>query len=481
VVALAVVLLGVLAAAFWQLERRDRGIAVVAIIWGLLLVEVALYPNQSTVPAGIFHPVLGGLSFRLLDVVVPVALFARLGVHGLGRFSGSGLLWIAFAAWLAGAALIGLLNGNSASLVAFEAKAIAYLGAIYLTATIPAREYLTSRFITRLIGASAILAAVLLTTNTAGVSVDIGASLPEDSDIVSTAGEAVDPFGSVGADAATIFIALGIIALALAFNSPDPRQRARLMIAAAPLLASAIGSEQRAAYLEVAVALSLFIALIVVSKRALRTTATEVGLAAMIVAAVVLLPTLVSTATAEEAKPPPLQREIANSLSGPVEAQTTADRLNQWRTARRLIEQRPVFGWGLGKEYEYFEPGFFEFFTVDITHNIVLDLLLRTGIVGLLLFLAALGSTAYRGLRAWLELREGLVAALALGTLAAIGGLLAKGLAESVFEKYRVALVLVFLIGILISVAAASEKSEQRRPRERRSHDRRYGLPAAHA
>jgi hypothetical protein len=461
--ALVVVVVAALAVAFWRLERRDQGIAVVAIIWGLLILEAAIYPNQSTVPAGIFHPVFGGLSFRLLDVVVPLAVAARVGVHGFGRFGGNALLWIAFAAWLATAGMIGIVNGNSASLVAFEGKAIAYLGAIYLTATIPAREYLASHQITRLIGLAAILATILMVTDTAEVSIDIGASLPEDSDIVATAGEAVDPFGSLGADVAAIFIALGVVALALAFNSPDPRQRALLMLAAAPLLVSTIGSGQGAAFVELGVALSLLVALIVVSKRSLRTTATEVGLATMIVAALVILPTLVSTATAEEAKPPPLQREIANSLSGPVEAQTTEDRLNQWRTARRLIEQRPIFGWGLGKEYEYFEPGFFEFFTVDITHNIVLDLLLRTGIVGLFLFLAALGTTALRGLRAWLGLQQGLIAALALGTLAAIGGLLAKGLAESVFEKYRVALVLLLLVGMLISAASAYEHPERTR------------------
>jgi O-antigen ligase len=447
---------------FRAFERRDRSLTVVAIIWALILVEVAVYPNSNTVPPGIFHPGLGGLSFRLLDVVVPIAVIARISVHGLGRFGGNALLWVALLTWLATAGVIGALNGNSLDQLAFEGKVIAYLSAIYLTATIPADRYLSTRHITRLVGAAAILAALLLATDTAGVAIDLGAQSPDSADVVESAGEALDPAGVVGSDGASVFVTLGIVALALAFSSQSPRQRALLLIAAAPLLASTIAAGQRAAYLELAVAIVLLVALVVVSTRALRTTATELGLAAMIVAGAVLLPTVVSTALAEEAKPPPLEREVTSSFSGQVETLTTEGRVYQWRTAGELIEQRPVLGWGLGKEFEYFDPGFFEFFEIHVTHNIVLDLLLGAGVLGLLMFLAAIGTTAYRGLRAWLGLDDDLLAALALGTLAAIGGLLAKGMVESVFEKYRLVLVLALLTGMLVSVASAYEQS--RRP-----------------
>lgn len=457
--ALGVLLAAVLGVVFWRLERRDRGITVVAIIWSLLLLEVTLYPNQSTVPPGLFHPTLGGLSFRLFDLIVPLAMVARIGVHGFGRFGGNTLLWGAFIGWVLTAGMIGLLNGNRLEIASFEAKVLLYLSAIYLTATIPAREYLASRMITRLIGAAAVLATLLLITDTAGVSFDLGARPPEDAADFLTEGDEFGQTGELSTDAATMFVALGVIALALAFNSPAPGQRAALMVAAAPLLASTIGGAQRAAFIELGVALALLVLLIAVSSRALRTTATEIGLAAMIVAALVLTPLLVSTARGEEAGRAPFEREIVVSIAGPVEQQTTEGRLHQWRAARGLIEERPLLGWGLGKEYEYFDPGFGEFFTVDISHNIVIDLLLRTGIVGLLLFLAAVGTSAYRGLRAWFGERDGLLAALALGTVAAVAGVLAKGLAESLFEKYRVALVLMLLIGMLISAASAYERS----------------------
>ena len=358
--------------------------------------------------------------------------------------------------------MIGALNGNPLDQIAFEAKAIAYLSAIYLTATIPAREYLESRHIYRLIGASAVLATVLLITDTVGVAINLGARPPEGADISVAGTDALDPAGALSADAATIFAALGILALALAFNTGDARQRAGLMIAAAPLLASTIGGGQRAAFLELVVGLALLVLLVSISRRALQTTPTEVVLAGMIGVVLVLGPTLVSTADTGKVQHPPFEREIVASVSGRVEEQTTEGRINQWRIARHLIAQRPVFGHGLGTQYEYWDPGFFHFFKVDVTHNIVLDLLLRSGLVGLLLFIAAIGTSAYRGLRAWLRMHDDLVAALALGSLAAIGGLLAKGLAESVFEKYRVAIALALLIGMLISVASAYEREPSR-------------------
>ena len=71
--------------------------------------DTCLYPNESTVPTGLIHPAIGGLSFRLLDVVVLVALAARLTTRGIARFGPRGLLWGAFLAWIAkGHAFLGM-------------------------------------------------------------------------------------------------------------------------------------------------------------------------------------------------------------------------------------------------------------------------------------------------------------------------------------------------------------------------------------
>jgi hypothetical protein len=140
---------------FRRLETTDRSVQVVALIWALLLIEMALFPNQSTVPTGPFHPEIAGFSLRLVDIVVITALAARLSVGGEGRLGGrlqiTGLLWIALLAWLATAAAIGLLNGNPLDQLSFESRIIIYLGAILLTAGIPVRDYLERSQLTYLI------------------------------------------------------------------------------------------------------------------------------------------------------------------------------------------------------------------------------------------------------------------------------------------------------------------------------------------
>ena len=163
---------------FRRLERTDRSTTVVAVVWGLLLLDTCLYPNESTVPTGIIHPAIGGLSFRLIDVVVLVALAGRLTTKGLGRFGPRGLLWAAFLAWIATAGVIGFVNGNAIDQLTFEGKEILYLSAMLLTAGIPASRYLETGFLTKLIGATALLATLLLITSTAGLTLSLGSQAP---------------------------------------------------------------------------------------------------------------------------------------------------------------------------------------------------------------------------------------------------------------------------------------------------------------
>jgi len=91
--------------------------------------------------------------------------------------------------------------------------------------------------------------------------------------------------------------------------------------------------------------------------------------------------------------------------------------------------------------------------------------LYRTGVIGLLLFaipvLLALGT----GVRGWLGAGDRLVAAVALGCTAVALGLLAKGLVESIFEKYRLTIFLAILIGLAIGAGTGVARPDgDRRP-----------------
>jgi O-antigen ligase len=443
---------------FRRLERTDRSTTVVAIVWGLLLLDTCLYPNESTVPTGLIHPAIGGLSFRLLDVVVLVALAARLTTRGIARFGPRGLLWGAFLAWIATAGMVGFLNGNAVDQLTFEGKELLYLGAMLLTAGIPASRYLESGFLTKLIAATSVLATLLLITSTAGITFSLGSQAPPAS--AGPPGAADTTYlaaGALGTDTTTIFVALGVVALALGLNATRPRQRFGLMLASAPLLASTLGPSQRAAFVGLGVSLAVLIVLCAVSRRRLKAKPIELGLAGLAIVALVVGPTVLKTVSNQKPAAVPFSSQVRAGFGSRGKQLSTQDRLNQWQVAKGLIEDRPILGWGLGKTYYYFEPGSMEFFKLDITHNIGLDILVRTGAVGFALFIAALATSLFGVLRTWYRSNEELVAALALGTTAAVLGLIGKGMAESIFEKYRIAMALGLFLGLLLSAAAASD------------------------
>src|ERR1035437_5102160 len=233
-------------AGFVRLERAGKRMTSVLVIFGLVLAEAWIYPNQSLIPAGIFHLVLGsgsgvggadsGLSFRLPEILVPMAFMARM----LARrrpllLKAASLWWLAFLTWLAAAAVIGVENGNSANLALFEAKAIAYIGFFVLVAGVPANEFAHGRTFRRFLYGSSALAAIGILLNQ--LKANISLAIP---------GVPISNMGAMGADAATIFLSLGLIAAAIAICS---EHQTRLIIASLPLLFASIVAEQRAALL----------------------------------------------------------------------------------------------------------------------------------------------------------------------------------------------------------------------------------------
>ena len=62
-----------------------------------------------------------------------------------------------------------------------------------------------------------------------------------------------------------------------------------------------------------------------------------------------------------------------------------------------------MIGSGLGFTYQHYDPGYKVFVTTDLTHNIVFDLLMRVGAIGLALFAIAFATTFVDGIKTWLE------------------------------------------------------------------------------
>jgi len=455
---------------FVRLERSGRSVTTVLILLWLLVIESALYENPNLVPSGLFHPGIGAdpnpddgvidyaISFRLVDLIVPIAIGARLYARGLPeRLRGASVWLLAFIAWLVGAALIGLYNGNSTSLITFEAKAIVYLGVAALAASVPARDYVEGNGLFNLVYGSAFIATALIVTD--GLGKSFSADLPF---------LPLPEVGTIGADAASVFVALGILALALAAFRPE--RRLPLFLAAGPLLIAPALAGQRAAILGLGVSLAVFLVGLIAGSRRLIATPTEFALLAVLALGLALLPPSVALATGSPDANLPFAGSVDETFHSTAKEQSAESRVNQWRKARDLIEQRPVAGWGLGKTYTHYDPGHREFFTTNLTHNIVGDLLLRTGVIGVLLFSIAMLLAVSDGWTAWRRQQDDLAAALALASVAIIAGLLARGMVESLFEKFRLATLLGITLGIIGSVAVAPVRARARA-------DRRLGAP----
>lgn len=440
-------------AAFVTLERQDKGTHVAMGMLALLLVEGSVYSNFSEVPPSLFHPEVGGTSFRLYEVLIPMALLARFLAKGPPRaLSATGLWWAAFLAWYATAAVTGILRGHDAQEVLFEAKAIIYIGGGFaLMAGIPAREHVSQRGFLRLVRPFAVIAAILAVTDRADLHLNHPLPLlplPEAEEMGTNVGRP----GELGADVASLFVALGILAITV---SVCRRRRFWALMASGPLLLSAAIAEQRAALIGLVVSGALLVAVFTTptARRRLRATPTEAALVVLATVVLFLAPAVVSAAARRAPPSIPFTSDLIHTFEDQGKLQSAQARVNQWREARGLIGEHPVLGWGLGKAFYYFDPGRREVAETRIAHSIAVDLLIRTGLVGLVLFGIAVASSVKDGIRAWRYDGSDLEAALALACVALVIGLITKGLVESIFDNYRLATGLGMLLGMARSAS----------------------------
>lgn len=435
---------------FVRLERTGREIVVVAFIVALLVVDAALYPGFEAAP-GVFHPTFGALSFRPYEVVIVLALAARLLSQGAPRrISAAGLWWLAFFGWLLTQAVVGLYVRHPAEIVAFEAKVIVYLGAMVLAAGIPAEEYAYGKIVTHLVAFASAVASLMIVLDFSGLR--FTGAIP---------GIRVEEFGRIGSDLASILLAIGTVALSL--GMAKGRGGFALVLAAAPLMVTVFVPSQRAVLLSFA-CLVVLIPMALVTATAwkrLRAAPAEVVMAALAVVALIMIPEMVSAWKGKETAPLPLVARASASFTSPAKLQSAEDRINQYRKAWPLITQKPLFGWGLGKTFFHYQPGPNEFIVSNVTHNIATDLVLRTGAVGLALFAVALTLSLSQGLRVWRENRNDAIACLALACLLVVVGLLAKGVVESIFEKFRLAVLMGIFLGMLRSLAVSHSLDRQ--------------------
>ena len=447
---LAFAVAGALLNLFARWERTGKEHYAVFFLVAMVVAESTLYENQDNMPRDIFHPGSGAFEFRLPEVIITLALMARLAIRGKPRWIGMpALLWTAFGVWYTVALVEGLLNHNDATQIPYEAKAIIYVvGGYALAAGVPAQRYLEGRGFERLVRWSGVAAAVVVGMTIVHKQYDIHLPLLP-----------LPDFGVDGSDAATIFAAIGLIGLLM--ELAKPKRSTRTLVAVVPLLFSPFLTHQRAVLvmLGASVTVLLLVALGPTARRRLRVTAAQVLLTFLAVVGVVLAVSVIPAAESQGALQLPLKSTLVPTFESTGKLESEADRANKWEVSWGIIRQHPIIGSGLGVEFTFFNPGPNTFVTTDINENIALDLLLRAGVIGLLLFVLPFVISVVDGIGAWRHHPDRMAAVLALALVAVVVGFVSKGMVESIFEKYRLATMLGIWLGMLRSVVTSAHRS----------------------
>lgn len=443
---------------FVRLEERDRPEGAVLIILGLLLVEALIYPSQNEVPGGLFHPSLGGRALRLPEVMIPLALLARVIVRGgPQRLGTTATAWAAFLVWLGVGFPIGVLMHNSFDEAFFQAKAVIYLGGGFaLVSGVPIARLAHSSLIRRLALGLGLVAALSMPSALTGGSYTLTLPLIPGATL-----------GQLSPDAATLLSVVAVMALLL----EGARRQRRLLVglAAVPLLLSPLVATQRAAVLGVVVTLVVLASATPgpTWRRRIQSTPTEV----LLLVCVLLVPVLTTIAVRAAVPPSPSTQivpytdVVSQTFTAERKAQSASTREGLWRAGLDDARVYPFMGWGLGRTYSVeraAQPGVF--LQGGGFHNLVVDVLVRRGLIGVGLLAVALFCSLRDALRTWRRHHDRRIAVFAGACGAALMGLIAKGMVESVFEKFRLATLLGLLIGAIASAAASMDEQPAAEP-----------------
>jgi O-antigen ligase len=437
----------------WEREGKEQLIPLVLL--GLLVIEGTIYNDPNVIPRSIFHPGSGSTQLRLPEIYITLALIARLIARGRPKRIGFPAgLWLAFAAWMFVGTIEGKLYHNSFSQDIYEAKDIIYItGAYALAAGVPIRKYFERNDLFKL-GTLCIICASLLDLMTLA-RFTVNTNLP---------GLPLQGFGTVGAETAALFLAIGTACfLTRMASGPVPL---RHVLALIPLVVSVVLANQRAVLVNLAVVLLVVFLAVFVGHwqgplRRFHVGSGQVLLAVLAVVAVGIAVVVVPAAVDRRPVQIPLASSYQSLFHNEGKAESAQDRLNLAAEAEHLIPQHLLIGWGLGIEFPYYEAGSRTVITIAYAHNLLLDLWLRLGLVGVVsFFLALLGSVA-GGLRVWRRHPDPVTAALALALVGVVAGLVATGFLEPLLDEYRFAV----LFGVSLGILRACVTSMDVRPR----------------
>jgi O-antigen ligase len=440
------------AALFVRWEREGKEHLAPLVLLGLLVVEATIYGDPNAIPRGIFHPGSGSTQLRLPEVYITLALVARLIARGKpGRIGLPAGLWLAFGAWMTVGVGEGFLYHNVVSQNLYEAKDIIYIvGGYALAAGVPIRRYVDSGALFKLGTLSVACASILDVMSITHVRISFHLPLLP-----------LQNFGLLGAETAALFIAIATLCFMCRLAAGPVR--IKHVLALIPALVSLVLANQRAVLVNFVV---LFVALLLVlifgkrpgAVRRLHIRSGQVVLTVLAVVAAALAFVILPAAVDRQPPHIPLASTFQSLFHNEAKVQSAQDRLNLASEAEALIPKHLIIGWGLGMEFQFYEVGTRSVQEIPYAHDIVLDLWLRVGIIGLVLFVLAMTTSMVGGIQVWRRDPELLTAALALGLVAVLAGLFAQALLEPFIDEYRFAVLFGVTLGMLRAAVTSSEQ-----------------------
>jgi hypothetical protein len=173
--------------------------------------------------------------------------------------------------------------------------------------------------------------------------------------------------------------------------------RLRHVLALVPVVGCVLLADQRAVLVNLAVVVLVVVVGIWVGPKAgiprrFSVTSGHVVLVLLAVLAIGIAVVVVPAAVKKHPAQLPFASSYQSLFHNQGKAESAQDRLNLASEAEQLIPHHVLIGWGLGVEFPFFEAGTRSVQTIAYAHNLVLDIWLRLGLVGLALFTMALGA-----------------------------------------------------------------------------------------
>ena len=432
--------LGVLAW-FYTLELNGRRNTIFVVLVVTLIVEAMLAGRAANVPVGILRPRLMGQDFRPPDLIIVAAIAARILTAAPRSISSVAAAWSAFVAVYVLGAVIGILNDLPMVDVLYQGKLAFYVvGGIVVASGADVRRVFDQVGYLALFLAPLVPISLAMTTFNTRLAID-------------TPIQRLRGIGVLSNDSITVLVLIG--AMVMITEACRSRPRVLVLVAGTVLLLSPVSGEQRGSYVVLAMVV-VALGLLYMGETWRRRSAVggiEVLLGIGALVAMVIVGFLIT------ASPGVIVNQVEGAFGGEIEQRTTQSRIQLYNEAFESIREHPFIGSGVGTTVMRTVVSTQEQIPAA-AHNIVLDMWLRVGVIGLALFVIALAVTTKNGVAIWRSKADNPTAAVAVSCVVIMLGVVAKAMVEPALDKFRLSLLLGLAVGgVVASMRAGSDTS----------------------